>query len=177
MARIEREWRDGDVVRLELGMEVSVSRWYENSVALERGPLVYALGLGEKWRRVPMSGAMREEFGDCYWEVFPSQSWNYGLMRYQVLGDLSTVEVCVDSSKIGAKWPWTMADAPIHLRVQGARIPSWQLYGGDAGPLPWTPGGAPDVGDWPNYIPDTEETFELVPYGCTKLRISEFPVL
>ena len=177
LARIEREWRDGDVVRLVLDAEVSVSRWYENSVAVERGPLVYALGLNERWKRTEFSEEMRKEFGDCYWEVFPTQPWNYGLRRYQVLGNLSTIEVCVDSAKIDAKWPWTLADAPIWLRVQGARIPFWQLYDGDAGPLPWTPGGAPDVGDWPNYIPDTEESLTLVPYGCTKLRISEFPVL
>lgn len=31
--------------------------------------------------------------------------------------------------------------------------------------------------DWPNYPLEPCETVELVPYGCTKLRISEFSVL
>ena len=177
IVRIEREWSDGDLVRVEFGMEVEATRWYENSVALERGPLVYALGLGEKWKKTVLSGSQREKFGDCYWEVFPTEPWNYGLLRKQVLGDISSVEVYVDSSKVGGEFPWTLSDAPIRLRVQGARIASWQLCGGDAGPLPWTPGGAPDVGDWPNYPLEPGETVDLVPYGCTKLRISEFPVL
>ena len=176
LTRIERLWQNGDVVRLELGMEVQASRWYENSVALERGPLVYALGLGERWKKTVMTGAQREKFGDCYWEVFPTEPWNYGLMRDQVLNDIESVEVEVDSSKL-ALWPWTLENAPVRLKVRAARIASWQLYGGDAGPLPWTPGGGADVGAWPNYPLEPEETITLVPYGCTKLRISEFPVL
>ena len=157
-------------------MEVQTTRWYENSVALERGPLVYALGLGERWKKTTLTGYQREKFGDCYWEVFPTQPWNYGLLRDQVLNDIESVEVEVDSSKLGG-WPWILADAPIRLKVRAARIASWQLYGGDAGPLPWTAGGGLDVGDWPNYPLEPEETITLVPYGCTKLRISEFPVL
>ena len=176
LVRIERLWQNGDVVRLELGMEVQATRWYENSVALERGPLVYALGLGERWKKTVMTGYQREKFGDCYWEVFPTQPWNYGLLRDQVLYNIESVGVEVDSSKL-ALWPWTLENAPVRLQVRAARIASWQLYGGDAGPLPWTPGGGEDVGDWPNYPVEPEETITLVPYGCTKLRISEFPVL
>ena len=47
MAILHRPWKDGDQVILSLPMKVESSRWYENSVAIERGPLVYAL----KWRR------------------------------------------------------------------------------------------------------------------------------
>ena len=46
---IKREWKDGDSLELTLPMRVQTSEWYENSVAIERGPLVYALKIGEKW--------------------------------------------------------------------------------------------------------------------------------
>ena len=42
VTRINREWKEGDILSLELPMEVTVSRWYENSAVVERGPLVYA---------------------------------------------------------------------------------------------------------------------------------------
>lgn len=51
MAVFDREWRDGDRLVLRLPMEVTTSRWYENSVAVERGPLVYALAMRETWEK------------------------------------------------------------------------------------------------------------------------------
>lgn len=49
IAVVEREWRDGDSLVLRLPMRVVTSRWYENSVSVERGPLVYALAMREEW--------------------------------------------------------------------------------------------------------------------------------
>lgn len=51
MATIDRQWKSGDVIELTLPMKVSVSRWYENSAVVERGPLVYALRIGEQWKK------------------------------------------------------------------------------------------------------------------------------
>ncbi|KPK80664.1 MAG: hypothetical protein AMS27_16460, partial [Bacteroides sp. SM23_62_1] len=46
---IDRRWNNGDRIELILPMEISFSRWVENSVAVERGPLVYSLKIREKW--------------------------------------------------------------------------------------------------------------------------------
>ena len=46
VAEVRRTWRTGDVVTLRLPMEVAVSRWYERSAVVERGPLVYSLRIG-----------------------------------------------------------------------------------------------------------------------------------
>jgi len=47
---IDREWKNGDAVELDFPMEVEASSWYERSLAIERGPLLYALKIEEKWQ-------------------------------------------------------------------------------------------------------------------------------
>ena len=42
----------GDRVTLRFPMPVRATRWYNDSVAIERGPLVFALKIGEDWRRL-----------------------------------------------------------------------------------------------------------------------------
>lgn len=47
IVKINREWQPGDVVELTLPMHIFRNSWYENSVSVERGPLTYALKIGE----------------------------------------------------------------------------------------------------------------------------------
>jgi hypothetical protein len=55
------------------------------------------------------------------------------------------------------------------MKTVAKKIPHWKEYNGMAGPIPW---GA-------SYSPSNEKSEEiiLIPYGCTTLRISEFPVV
>lgn len=164
--KIVREWKDGDVVCLRLPMEVEVSKWHENSVAVERGPLVYALGLAEHWEKKYLSGDEAVQFGLEYYEVTTTDKWNYGLVESMVRNPGScTVEI--DESKASEKFFWNMEGAPVRIRVWAQEHPYWEKYGPDAGPLPFSVRTSP----YP------EEEIVLVPYGCTTLRISEFPVV
>ncbi|NLC59358.1 MAG: hypothetical protein GX774_21175 [Armatimonadetes bacterium] len=152
---IERTWSPGDVVELHLPMAVRAARRYREALTLERGPLVYALKIGEEWRQI--GGELPH--GD--WEVYPTTPWNYGL--------------CLDPDHLGAsvevrtrpvgEVPFSPDGAPVELRVLGRRVPEWTLWENSAGPLPPSPvaSSAP------------EETLTLIPYGCTNLRVTEFP--
>ncbi len=167
MAVIDREWKRGDYVELVLPMEVKVSRWYENSAAVERGPLVYALPLAEKWEKKEFARHERAQFGDDYYEVTSDSAWNYGLVSRVVDSPSVHSEVIVDQDKLKEKYFWNLENAPIRIRVKAKELPFWKEYNGMAGPVPFS---VRSTGS-------QEEEVELVPYGCTTLRISEFPVV
>ena len=177
IVRLAREWHDGDIVRLQLGMTVSVSRWHQNSVAVERGPLVYALGIGELWKWHSFDGEMKKEFGDGCYEVLATTPWNYGLVKKQLIDHPEEVQFLCDSSKLSRPWYWSLDSAPVSLKLKAASIPDWSLYNGDCGPLPWSLGAGKDVNDLTSHDDTASEDIVLVPYGCTSLRISEFPLL
>ncbi len=164
LTTVSREWSDGDVVELVLPMEVSVSRWYENSATVERGPLVFALKIGESWKKVQNT----DKYGEFFYEVWPTTRWNYGLLASSVKNPGKDFEV-VKRSVPKDSYPWNPENAPVEIKTKGVLIPSWALYNGSAGPLPYSEQyqlktGAPEV-------------ISLLPYGCTTLRITEFPVV
>ena len=162
---LDREWKNGDQLELLLPMDLSTSRWVENSVAVERGPLVYALKMEENWNWVEND----DKFGN-YWEVYPKSPWNYGLLDAD-LKDMEKRYKVVKHDFSGNPWHRNQGrnKAPVEIRVNAKLIPEWTLYGAVAGPLPHGPSR--------HLINEPTEQITLVPYGCTTLRITEFPVV
>jgi len=153
----DRTWNDGDRVELQLPMTIRVSRWHERSAAVERGPLVFALRRHEIW--TPVKGT--ESYAD--YEISTDDPWNYGLVNE----DLENPEEAYGIQRRElAGQPWSLEGAPLDIVARARRIPEWQRYGGITGPLPWSPISSREP----------EEEVTLIPYGCTKIRISEFPV-
>ena len=151
-------------------MSIELESWYENSVSVKRGPLVYALRIEEEWKEKKFEKG--EIYGDTYYEVYPKSKWNYGLIDTKKTDPNKIFRVIVDKEKMKSNHPWTLENAPIRIETKAKEIPSWKLYNDMAGPLPYS---------WMIYGPGTkdvpEETITLIPYGCTTLRISEFPVI
>jgi hypothetical protein len=161
---LDLAWNDGDELVLEMPMEIRFSRWVENSVSVERGPLVYVLRIGEEWTRVKNP----DKYGD-FFEVRPTDPWNYGLLESAIL-DPGTGFEWVDLGLQQGQYPWNLTSAPVILRTRGKTIPDWTLYRDMAGPLPHS---------LPlKHLQEKEaEEITLIPYGCSTLRITEFPVV
>ena len=164
---VSRPWRDGDRIELQLPMTIRTSKWYENSVAIERGPLVYALRLAEQWSEVKRPGPDPADptTPRGYLEVRTSDPWNFALLQ-SALNEPATGFEVVRTGASEAN-PWSLAGAPLELRTTGVRLAGWTLYLNSAGSVPLSPNLMP-AGGAPTPI-------RLVPYGCTTLRIAAFP--
>jgi hypothetical protein len=159
--RLERTWRGGDMVRLQLPMAIRLTQWRENknAVSVHRGPLTYSLKIGERWVRFG---------GSDEWpafEVFPTTPWNYGLILDK--SDPARSFAVVKKRGPLAKQPFDVDAAPVELTAQARRIPQWQMEGGLVGELQMSPvkSVAP------------VETITLIPMGGARLRISAFPTI
>lgn len=161
-AIIDREWKNGDEVILTLPMEIKTSRWFDFSVAVERGPLVYALKIrGEE--KIKDRGDKYRSFT----EVYPIDAWNYGLIEQDVLNPSIQFNSVIEKDWDG-RYPWNLENAPMEIKMRGLKIPEWELTHG----APYLPAF------WGSYQGNSAsvEEITLVPYGCTTLRITEFPV-
>ena len=96
------------------------------------------------------------------WQVFPSSQWNYAL----VLSETTMDTVAVTNQPVGAS-PFSLKEAPVTMKVEARRVPSWRAIDGAADPVPQSP----VVSD------EAPESIALVPYAAAKLRVTAFPVL
>lgn len=171
MVTIDRTWSDGDSVELRLPMDVRVSRWAERSAGVERGPLVYALKVGERWEQLPPEeGNWRIE--NPYREVYPTDPWNYGLTEESI--EKMNFKVIYHDDKSG-RYPWNLENVPVEIKTGAKQIKEWKLYQHSAGPLPVS--GQHLYGHKSGTEDVATEKVTLVPYGATTLRISQFPVV
>ncbi len=166
IVKINREWKSGDKIGLQLPMHIYTNRWYENSESIERGPITYALQIGEKTVTVK-NDKDPIDYGATYEEVHPTTPWNFGL--YDVPNDKLPENYIVEKKDSVSRFPWNLANVPIQIKTKAKEIPSWQLYNDMTGPLPYSNPYGGETGKEADVI--------LIPYGCTHLHISEFPLV
>ncbi len=158
---LRREWRDGDLLTLLLPARMQVVDRDHGAVAVRRGPLTFALAVGEDWRRLTDRADRTEEFSD--WEVYPTTPWNAAI---EVDRGRPERSFRVETSAIGPR-PFSGTAPPIRLHARARRVPGWTIVHNSAGPIPESPVEAEG--------PD--EDVVLLPYGCARLRVTELPYL
>lgn len=150
---INREWKDNDTITITLPMEIKTSYWYNNSIAIERGPLVYSLRIGEKWKK--LKGV--DPYAD--WEVYPTTPWNYALKNDNINKSFSVIKNKIEFQ------PFDSLKSPIVIKAEARKVKEWGIEDNSAGDVPISPITSNE----------TEEEIELIPYGAAKLRITQFP--
>jgi len=153
---LRRTWHHEDVVEVAFEMQPRVSRWFNRSVAVERGPLVFSHSPGEEWVKL----GDRPPTAD--WEVYPKQAWNYALAVDERNASLiSVTEFPVQAKPFGSEKP------AVVLTVKGREFSEWKKVDGVA--------AAPALS--PVRSIAEEEELKLVPYATAKLRVTAFPSL
>ncbi len=176
-ARIEKKWKQGDVIELILPMHLRKETWEKNknSVSINYGPLTFSLKIDEAYR---LMDSKKSAIGDSKWqptadpskwpayEIYPASMWNYGLVINNKPLD-QQFEI-IKKSWPTDNYPFTVDAAPIVLKAKGKIIPEWTLdkYG-LCDTLPQSPVA----------VTTKVQQVELIPMGAARLRISALPVV
>ena len=159
---LNRAWKDGDSVSLQLPMQVSVRKWEKNNnaVSVDYGPLTFSLKIGERWARYGGTDVWPE------FEVFPTTPWNYGLVLDQ-RNPAKSFKLARKPGPLPAQ-PFTPESAPIELHAKARKVAAWkQDEFGLVGKLQ----SSPVKSDQPM------ESVTLIPMGAARLRLSALPVV
>lgn len=168
---LHRRFKPNDTVTLTLPMKLAVTRWPENGIGIEHGPLVYSLPIEETWTPVVEPKYTTAEFPS--WNAMPASAWNYGvdLTAEDLESQIKVLRKPTTDSPLSDPW----SNPPTTLTVPARKIENWELQANpDNANQRFTP-PLPELDI--SKISETVETISLVPYGSTKLRVTIFPAL
>lgn len=148
--RIERAWNNGDAVKLQLPMSVQLASGNDRNA--DQAPYV-TVSYGPLLFALPIRDTDSANTPD------PTARWKFALDPNQTSAD-----AVVERHEPPAQWNWPL-DAPVKIRV-------------NAWPIEWNlEPQSPRLPLRPTPIADRPVQTTLVPYGCTKFRISMFPAI
>lgn len=179
---VNRAWKAGDVIEISFKAEIEVRVIDDTDaaskypLAVKYGPLVYALHLPSEWRPVKGSPMTALPEGWTWWEIIPTYvdadipdiHERIGMRRYQypwniaVDENLSAKDFTIEEIEPHG-YAWLNPMIKLHAHCYKA-------------PFLTAPYANKTLEPFEKYQTVTEKIpLELVPYGCTNLRITYFP--
>jgi hypothetical protein len=161
--RLKRTWHDGDSVAIQLPMYIQTFVGPSRALAINRGPLVFSLKIGEQWsvRTPDPLGLGFDEF-----EVHATTPWNYALQL-----DPANPGASLEFTNLAMPVnPFDPAQPSVALRAKGRLLPQWTI--GWRGMHAFEPPVSPVAA-----AARPLENIMLVPFGAQHMRISWFPYL
>ena len=167
-ARLPEKVKNGDVITLTLPMTVEKKNLEGQGIYFQRGPLLFAYAIPQKMEEDTevyenMHGKVPENPDFKCWNITPTGDFNYAYDDdgHPVAVNYPAIE------EINGTIPFDILYTTVKLRVPVKQI-KWDLVDNR-----YTP-HLPEQGHLT--LLDNERTYiELVPYGCTELRLTVFP--
>jgi hypothetical protein len=167
-ACVTRTWKAGDTVRLRFPMTASVVAGRDNSpcgpFTGEHKPTMVTIPEPGSTQGRPYAAV---SYGPLLFSLAipdtPDANTPDPAARWQFALDVQKPEISVERQAMPSRWNWPL-ESPLTLTV-------------NAVPVDWNP--APEAPKLPEEAvvkQKPSERITLIPYGCTKFRISMFPV-
>ena len=166
--KVSSEVKNGDVITLTLPMTVEKKVLEGQGVYFQRGPLLYAYAIPQQ------KTEDTEEYANMYgkksgnpefkcWSITPKGGFNYAFADDGK--EISASDQAIE--KIGGTIPFDQDYTLVKLRIPVKQI-EWNLVDDRFTPA------LPEQGKL-TLLNNTTQYLDLVPYGCTELRLTVFP--
>lgn len=152
---LRRRWEGKSEINVVFDFEAKLQPQYEDLYYVKRGPLVFSLPVKAQWRKKEyVRDGVERRYPYCDYELFPESAWNFAFADGKFMYNKK-------NPGIGA---FDSQNPPVCLKTTLCPV-EWPVENGVAAirPSSLTPVG-----------PEVEA--ELVPYGCTDLRMTVMPV-
>jgi hypothetical protein len=156
---LRRVWNGTQTVELTLRRDVVLAARPNGLSAVEYGPLVFALPIESAWEKLEYTrDGVERKYPYCDYNVRRRSDWSYGFAG-------STFEIV---EQPGKGIPFSESEPMLRIKAKLQPI-AWGLEDGYRSVCAKYPQSTEPTGE-------AREMF-LIPYGCTKLRMTEMPLL
>jgi hypothetical protein len=156
----------GSIVVLTMHNSIRVEEggYNDSSVSIHRGPLLFAMDIGNNVTSVNSSNggspAGMDQFQE--YQVEPTKPWNMALDA-----DKTALHFVGAAEPLGVEQPFSPEHAPVRIKARGRLLPYWGMLNYSASPPPMSP----------VHSVEPFQDIVLLPFGSTNIRMAQLPTL